>query len=455
MDAVYDVCVCGTGLKESILSGLLSQSGKKVLVMDKNGYYGGEAASLNLTNLYKRFRPGEEPPKEFGPNRDWNVDLIPKFVLAGGTLVKILKATETSHYLEWQVLDGSYVYQHQKASFFSEEKFIHKVPATDKEALQSPLMGFFEKTRCHNFYRFVAQFDHTNPETWKGLNPFKDSIRAYYDHYGLEENTVDFLGHAVALHTCDDYMKEPAFFSIMKMKLYMKSLMRFGSSPFIYPVYGLGGIPEAFSRRCAIYNGTYMLNKPINGFEFDDEGKVCGVKTADGEVARCSLVVCDPTYVVNTLPHKVKTVGKVIRCICILGKPIPGTNNASSCQVIIPQKQLKRKHDIYITLVSHSHGVATKGKYIALISTTVETSDPEKEIQPALKIIGNIEEKFVQVSEIYVPTEEVVKDNIFVSESYDPTSHFESASNDVLKMYRAITGKELDLSKVDNDESSE
>lgn len=449
MDVAYDVCVCGTGLKESILSGLLSQGGKKVLVMDRNPYYGGESASLNLTNLYKRFKPGAEPPKSFGANRDWNVDLIPKFVLAGGTLVKILRATETSHYLEWQVLDGSYVYQHQKATLLYDEKFIHKVPATDKEALQSPLMGFFEKTRCHNFYRFVAQFDQTEPETWKGINPFKESITKYYEYYGLEENTVDFLGHAVALHTCDDYMKEPAFFTIMRMKLYMNSLMRFGSSPFIYPVYGLGGIPEAFSRRCAIYNGTYMLNKPINGFEFDDQGKVCGVKTADGEVAKCSMVVCDPTYMVDTLPHKVKSVGRVVRCICILSHPIPETNNASSCQVIIPQKQLKRKHDIYITLISHSHGVSCKGKYISLISTTVETDNPEKEIEPALKLIGAIDEKFIQVSEIYVPTDKGEKDNIFVSESYDATSHFESAANDVLRMYREITGKELDLSKVD------
>ena len=40
--------VLGTGLKECILSGLLSVSGKKVLHMDKNDYYGGESASRNL-----------------------------------------------------------------------------------------------------------------------------------------------------------------------------------------------------------------------------------------------------------------------------------------------------------------------------------------------------------------------------------------------------------------------
>lgn len=39
----------GTGLKECILSGLLSVKGKKVLHVDRNPYYGGDCASLNLS----------------------------------------------------------------------------------------------------------------------------------------------------------------------------------------------------------------------------------------------------------------------------------------------------------------------------------------------------------------------------------------------------------------------
>ena len=53
----YDVIVLGTGLKECILSGLLSVSGKKVLHMDKNDYYGGESASLNLKQVCRHTTP--------------------------------------------------------------------------------------------------------------------------------------------------------------------------------------------------------------------------------------------------------------------------------------------------------------------------------------------------------------------------------------------------------------
>jgi Rab GDP dissociation inhibitor len=50
------VIVLGTGLTECVLSGLLSVEGKKVLHMDRNDYYGGDSASLNLTQVCGRTR---------------------------------------------------------------------------------------------------------------------------------------------------------------------------------------------------------------------------------------------------------------------------------------------------------------------------------------------------------------------------------------------------------------
>ena len=91
MDEEYDCIVLGTGLSECILSGMLSVSGKKVLHMDRNKYYGGESASLTpLEDLFSKF--GTPPPADdsYGRGTDWNVDLIPKFLMANGQLVKLL-----------------------------------------------------------------------------------------------------------------------------------------------------------------------------------------------------------------------------------------------------------------------------------------------------------------------------------------------------------------------------
>ncbi|CEM37622.1 unnamed protein product [Vitrella brassicaformis CCMP3155] len=457
MDETYDVIVCGTGLKECILSGLLSVHGKKVLHVDRNPYYGGDSASLNLTNLYEKFRAGEKPPPDYGSNRDWNVDLIPKFVMACGKLVKILLTTKVTRYLEWQVVEGTYVYQFQKAmlgGLLGGPKFIHKVPSNDMEALRSPLMPLLEKNRCKNFFHFVAHWEDSDPKTHQGFDRNRTTMQQVYDHFGLQPNTIDFVGHALALYRTDEYEQKPMGECLDKIKLYMYSISRYGQSPFIYPVYGLGGLPEGFSRLSAIHGGTYMLNKPIAGFEYDADGKVCGVKSTEGEVAKCSMVVCDPSYAVGT--KKVRAVGKVVRAICILSAPVPDTNNAGSCQIIIPQKQVERHHDIYVMVMSSIHCVCKKGKYIAIVSTTVETNNPQAEIQCALELLGPIEEKFISVSDVYEPTDDGKTDQVFVSSSYDATSHFESASDDVLRIWKNIMGNDLDLSiRADPEDLSE
>ena len=62
-----------------------------------------------------------------------------------------------------------------------------------------------------------------------------------------------------------------------------ESLTRYGKSPYLYPLYGLGELPQGFARLSAIYGGTYMLDKPIEQLSYDENGIVCGV-TSEGEV---------------------------------------------------------------------------------------------------------------------------------------------------------------------------
>jgi Rab GDP dissociation inhibitor len=140
---------------------------------------------------------------------------------------------------------------------------IHKVPATDMEALKSPLMGLFEKRRARNFFIYVQDYNEADPKTHQGLDLTTMTTRELIAKYGLSDDTVDFIGHALALHRDDRYLNEPAIDTVKRMKLYAESLARFqGGSPYIYPLYGLGELPQGFARLSAVYGGTYMLNKP-------------------------------------------------------------------------------------------------------------------------------------------------------------------------------------------------
>uniref|UniRef100_A0A182J6R9 Rab GDP dissociation inhibitor n=1 Tax=Anopheles atroparvus TaxID=41427 RepID=A0A182J6R9_ANOAO len=434
MDEEYDAIVLGTGLKECILSGMLSVSGKKVLHIDRNKYYGGESASITpLEDLFSRFSV-DLPEGKYGRGRDWNVDLIPKFLMANGLLVKLLIHTGVTRYLEFKSVEGSYVYKGGKIS---------KVPVDQKEALASDLMGLFEKRRFRNFLIYVQDFVADDPKTWKDFDPSTKDMQALYEKFGLEKSTQDFTGHALALYRDDSYLTEPAIKTINRIKLYSDSLARYGKSPYLYPMYGLGELPQGFARLSAIYGGTYMLDKPIDEIVYDADGKVVGVRSGE-EVAKCKQVYCDPTYV----PNKVRISGKVIRCICLLDHPIPNTKDALSTQIIIPQMQVDRKSDIYVSLISSTHQVSAKGWFIAMVSTTVETANPEAEIKPGLDLLGPIAQKFLSITDYYEPTDDGLQSQVFISQSYDATTHFETTCLDVLDIFKRGTGEDFDFSKI-------
>jgi Rab GDP dissociation inhibitor len=181
--------------------------------------------------------------------------------MANGKLVKMLLHTKVTKYLEWKCVDATYVAQHKKGGMFKKERMaIAKVPSNDTEAVKSNLMGLIEKKNFINFFKFVDEANLEDESTWKKRDLRTMPMEDLYKHYKLSANTIDFVGHAVCLFTTDEYVKLPAYDAMEKMQLYLESIGRYGDSPFLYPIYGLGGLPEAFSRLCAIHGGTYMLN---------------------------------------------------------------------------------------------------------------------------------------------------------------------------------------------------
>ncbi|CAL8338543.1 unnamed protein product [Merluccius merluccius] len=446
----YDIIVLGTGLKECILSALLSSHGKRVLHIDKNPYYGGESASITpLEQLYKKFECSGPPSPLMGRGKDWNVDLIPKFFLVNGQLIQMLVHTGVMRYLDFKVIEGSYVYKAGK---------LHTVPATEEQALSSDLLGMFDKRRFRKLIHFILNYEGSDPRTHQDINPQKTTTGDLFRHFDLGLDVMEVMGHAMALHHSEDYLDKPCADSIKRIRLYLESMARYKSSPYLYPLNGLGELPQGFARLSAEHGGTYLVNRVVDEIVMEN-GKVAAVKS-QGDLFRCKQLICGASYV----PHRVKRVGRVIRVICLLNHPIKHTHEASSCHIIIPQTQLNRKSDVFISMVSCTHNVASEGMYIATVSTTIETSNPEKEVQPALDLMQPIMQKqvlliktFVSIRNLLVPSENGAKSQIFVTGSYDATTHFETECEDIKNMYHRITGTKFCFADAQNtiDESDD
>lgn len=55
--------------------------------------------------------------------------------------------------------------------------------------------------------------------------------------------------------------------------------------------------------------------------------------------------------------------------------------------------------------------------------------------------------RFVSVTPLYTPTSSGKEENIFITRSYDATSHFETVVDDVRDVWKRVIGKDLVLKK--------
>lgn len=368
--------------------------------------------------------------------------------MANGELTKMLVHTDVTRYLEFKQIAASYVYRDAR---------IAKVPATEMEAVRSQLMGLFEKRRAKKFFEFIQNWKDDDATTHQGLDLDSMPMTKIFDYFSLEPGTRDFIGHAMALHLDDSYMTRPARETYDRIILYTSSVARYGKSPYIYPLYGLGELPQGFARLSAIYGGTYMLDKQIDEIVTDESGKFVGVRSGD-ETVKADALIGDPTYFQQPVngKDKARETAKIVRAICLLKHPIPNTDNADSVQLIIPQNQVGRKHDIYIAALSSNHNVLPRDMHLAIVSTIVETDKPELELRPAMDLLGPISEKFVSVSSLYEPTDSGKDDKIFVTRSPDATSHVETIVEDVYDVWARVTdGKKLELKKREEGEGAQ
>jgi Rab GDP dissociation inhibitor len=331
--------------------------------------------------------------------------------------------------------------------------------------------------RFKGFIEFVHEYNPADAKTHSGLNLETMTMAQLYSHFSLDSTVKTFSSHALALEPDNEHLSLPALPVVMKIKTYADSVMRFGNSPYIYPVYGVGNLPEGFTRLTAIHNGVFMLNTNFLGLRYGDDGKVLGisfthefVNDQKESIANAPIVIGDPSFLAD---DDVTVTGQIARCVVIMSAPIPNTNEAGNGQIIIPNSTVRRQNDVYISCLSKDHEACPQHKYLAIMSTTVENeSSPvdvtdkkacervcNAELKTGLALIpnGNVLDKFTWITNSKTASDGAALQakGIFATRTSDASTHFQSATAEVLSLYQAITGEALDLTIPEAEKTAE
>lgn len=419
----HDVVIFGTGLAECMVAYEMAKEGKKVFVIDTHEIYGEDFSTLKYEDLTKSdlfnvHKVISEDTKLMDNSNQFNIDLIPKLLLMESDLKNVFLKDQIDQIIGFSPIVGSFLYSNK----------LHTIPKNEKQAMSSgAVSGFIQKTKVARFFYNLRNVD-------KLGYAYKSTMKQEFDMFGLDSTSIDFIGHAIALHLNNNYLKEHPKKTYDHILRFIQSVVSYDNSesPFIYPQYGLSDICQAYVRKAACLNSIFMLN--AKNIKIDLEKKEVAVTDPNEEDLLISYtdIVLNPNYLnfISSQTQEVKVYKEIIRCIlvCKKNKKYDGSRN-----ITFLHNNFMRQNDVFGVVLDSKSMACPKEYEICILSTVKETNDIEEE----LKVFMN---KF-EVIEYYIGTRNILNNenkNVLCTRSIDESVLMENIYEDVKRILKEL-----------------
>ncbi len=303
----YDAIVLGTGLQESLLSGVLASQGKRVLCLERRAQLGGETPCLDLKELLARaLGDGSPLPKGVGDAADYAIDVAPKAALASSSELQLLVSSGLWRKMDWRRVHRSFIYRRKDDG----SPDVHRVPSNSEDLLKTRMMLPMDKARALQMYQWLEKFDEEDESTYvagklnkRKLNLHKMSALAFLRYWELDKYALLLTrGMAGYLPSADGpkrFKRMAAIELVRAMKSYKDAFRTFPhmTSPYLYPSGGLASsLATAASAIVSEKGGETRLSADVDEIIFDGAGRACGVRCG-GEEVKAETVVASAPYV--------------------------------------------------------------------------------------------------------------------------------------------------------------
>uniref|UniRef100_A0A4W4DNB7 Rab proteins geranylgeranyltransferase component A n=1 Tax=Electrophorus electricus TaxID=8005 RepID=A0A4W4DNB7_ELEEL len=236
-------------------------------------------------------RPAEAPielnkrityAKLLKEGRRFNIDLVSKLLYSRGSLVDLLIKSNVSRYAEFKNVNRILICRDGR---------VKQVPCSRADVFGSKQLNVVEKRMLMKFLTFCLDFEQ-HPEEFQGFSekPFWEFLKSQK----LTENLQHFVLHSISMADQEILTEE----GLKATQHFLQCLGRYGNTPFLFPLYGLGEIPQCFCRMCAVFGGIYCLRHSVQCLVVDKEsGKCKAVIDTHGQRISCNHFVVEDSYI--------------------------------------------------------------------------------------------------------------------------------------------------------------
>uniref|UniRef100_A0A8K9X9A8 Rab proteins geranylgeranyltransferase component A n=1 Tax=Oncorhynchus mykiss TaxID=8022 RepID=A0A8K9X9A8_ONCMY len=214
--------------------------------------------------------------------RRFNIDLVSKLMFSRGSLVDLLIKSNVSRYAEFKNVTRILTYRNGK---------VEQVPCSRADVFGSKQLTVVEKRMLMKFLTFCLDFEQ-HQEEYQDFS--EHSFWDFLQTKKLTENLQHFILHSIAMVIPEVGTVE----GLRATQHFLRCLGRYGNTPFLFPLYGLGEIPQCFCRMCAVFGGIYCLRHSVQCLVLDKEsGKCKAVIDTHGQRISCSHFVVEDGYI--------------------------------------------------------------------------------------------------------------------------------------------------------------
>lgn len=209
--------------------------------------------------------------------RRFNIDLSPKMLFSRGSLVELLISSNISRYAEFRAAD------HVLTLIADELKV---VPSSRADVFSTKELTVVEKRLLMKLLTICVNYEADKTE-------WREHDDKTYLEFLRENHLTEKLIHYILIAIAMSDERTPFRDGIERTKKFLTSIGRYGNTPFLFPMYGCGEIPQCFCRLCAVFGGIYCLHRTVDDITFTEEadGKVFeSIQSNDQKITAKHLV---------------------------------------------------------------------------------------------------------------------------------------------------------------------
>ncbi|PHH75974.1 hypothetical protein CDD80_1905 [Ophiocordyceps camponoti-rufipedis] len=274
-DTRWDVVISGTGLQQSLLALALSRSGKAILHVDANGYYGAGEAALSLDEadvwaeryadradgrvVFSSARVVRAGEGGFSP-RSYSLALAPQLIHARSSLLSQLVSSRAYRQVEFLAVGSLYLFR--PPSEATPSPSLSRVPSTREELFADTEIPARAKRKLIKFLRFVIAYE-SEPQTdvWKAKadEPLATFLES---EFGLDGDLQSYV--VVLTLSLDPGISVAA--GLAAIHRHLSSMGTFGPGfAAVYPKWGgLSEVAQVGCRAGAVGGAVYVLGTGIS-----------------------------------------------------------------------------------------------------------------------------------------------------------------------------------------------